>query len=142
MRKTWPLTKKGRGSDPHPSLIYSSIISSLPTHTAKFSDFILSGDSATYGENRENGGLTGFPKIEFAGATVEEAGPPSVRRARPCASGIQQRYIRSSVEKAPPAAIANPELLWPQGNCRAALGLDRRGRLSLREQDTATTKPV
>ena len=59
-------------------LIYNSnsIISSLTHPRANFSDFILSGDSLTYGENRENGGLTGFPEIELAGATGEEAGPP------------------------------------------------------------------
>jgi hypothetical protein len=35
-----------------------------PTYPAKFSDFILSGDAATYGEDREKGSLTKFRKIE------------------------------------------------------------------------------
>jgi len=56
--------KKGAGN-PHPFLTSLLLLYQFrPTYPAKFSDFILSGDAATYGENREKGSLTKFRKIE------------------------------------------------------------------------------
>ena len=56
--------KKGCGSDPHPFLIYKAIISIPTTQPDNFSNFILPADTETYGENRENGGLTRIAGIE------------------------------------------------------------------------------
>jgi hypothetical protein len=74
-RKQHGRTKeKGREVNPHPFLIYSFIISGLPTHPANFSDFILSADAVSYGENRENGGLTRFAEIEMERVSCEHPG--------------------------------------------------------------------
>ena len=51
--------------NPHPFLIYGSIISIPTYHTAKFSNFILPDDAVSYRENRRNGGLTGSAEIEM-----------------------------------------------------------------------------
>ena len=45
-----------------------------PTYRDKFSNFILSSDAATYGENRENGGLTRFAEIEMERVSCEHPG--------------------------------------------------------------------
>jgi len=47
-----------------PFSIYSSIISSLNTHPANFSDFILPVVAVSYGKNWENGGLTRIAENE------------------------------------------------------------------------------
>ena len=53
--------RKGAGIGPHPFLFfYIFIISVGPLQMDKFSNFIFPGDASTYGENRQNGGLTRF----------------------------------------------------------------------------------
>jgi len=57
--------RKGAGIGPHPFLFYIFIISIRPLQMDKFSDFIFPGDASTYGENRQNGGLTRFPQSDL-----------------------------------------------------------------------------
>jgi len=45
-----------------------------PTQPANFSNFILPADTETYGENRENGGLTRIGGIEIERVEGAEAG--------------------------------------------------------------------
>ncbi len=55
-------TEKGCGKESAPFLISTSILSAWRGYTATFGGFIFVGHAMTYGEKRENVGLTRFLK--------------------------------------------------------------------------------
>jgi hypothetical protein len=75
--------KKGAGVIRHLSsrfVLYSSIISTSASHPDTFSDFIFLVYSLSYRENRQNGGLTAFTRID----SVFPVGERACRATRRC----------------------------------------------------------